>query len=841
MSTKIGRFEILSELAKSDTGCVYKASDPESGQTLALKTIPMELLGDHAEQITSRILQEAESTKDLSSPNITPIYGAGEIDGRFCAAMEYVEGNSIATMLARKEGFSIWDLLDISRQVCAGLDHAHQRKVFHFSLEPAKVMVAWDGTVKILSFGISSTGYMVAGAAGAAPAPLFYMSPEQICGEPLDARSNLFSWGAMLYEMVTDQKAFDGADADAVRHKILHEMPPPPARLNPRINPVASEVIMKALAKDPAERYQSGREMANDLERCREVLSRTKKPALPRGAVVPDKIRAAASANFAGPATPRPAPAKFESQPAAPSISEEYEASSSVDRSSHSRAAEDNDEPVPSREASPKKAAAVAAGSYGATSSWGGPRLDASTQPVSAGEKASVEGLENQSTYMSSALVDETSVEKHRIAVDPLMAEGASSGNQGVRFSDLEELPPLKEVYIAPAAPQPEDPVEEAPLPSIIARRTEPEKPKVQPREVAEKAMREIKSLPPQLLMYSVSAAIVLILVIGIAVFWHARTQNTDEDGGAVPAASAPEESAPAEAQVPELAETAPPSALPAEAPAEPAVEERETAPSTSMRAVKPRNGKRNRNSRSSAPAMIPGQLMVDSTPQGAQIQVDGHGDPAWVTPYTVSTLAPGQHTVVISKAGFGPATRTADVSSANRTSLVVHLAPLTSTVVVASDPPGASIYLDGKDTLRLTPSQVTLEKGTHTILVRKPGFLDETTSATAQPGQTFHFSPTLRPLGNADDIKTVGKFKKLFGRGNAQTGMVKVSVRTTPKGAQIAVNRRMLEKVSPTDFLVNPGNYIVDITLTGYKPVQKVIIVDQGGNVAIDETLQAD
>jgi len=343
------------------------------------------------------------------------------------------------------------------------------------------------------------------------------------------------------------------------------------------------------------------------------------------------------------------------------------------------------------------------------------------------------------------------------------------------------------------------------------------------------------------LLMYSVSAAIVLILVIGIAVFWRARTQNTDEDGGAVPAASAPEESAPAEAQVPELAETAPPSALPAEAPAEPAVEERETAPSTSMRAVKPRNGKRNRNSRSSAPAMIPGQLMVDSTPQGAQIQVDGHGDPAWVTPYTVSTLAPGQHTVVISKAGFGQATRTADLSSANRTSLVVHLAPLTGTVVVGSDPPGASIYLDGKDTLRLTPSQVTLEKGTHTILVRKPGFLDETTSATAQPGQTSHFSPTLRPLGNADDIKTVGKFKKLFGKGNGQTGMVKVSVRTTPKGAQIAVNRRMLEKVSPTEFLVNPGSYIVDITLTGYKPVQKVISVDQGGNVTIDETLQAD
>ena len=144
MSTKIGRFEILGELAKSDWSCIYKASDPESGQTLALKAFRMEVFGEHAEEVTQRILQEAETTKDLNSPNITLVYGAGEIEGQFCAAMEYVQGNSIATMLARKEGFSIWDLLDISRQVCQGLDHAHQHNVFHYSLEPAKIMVTWD-------------------------------------------------------------------------------------------------------------------------------------------------------------------------------------------------------------------------------------------------------------------------------------------------------------------------------------------------------------------------------------------------------------------------------------------------------------------------------------------------------------------------------------------------------------------------------------------------------------------------------------------------------------------------------------------------------------------------
>src|SRR6266436_6119876 len=201
MSTKIGRFEILSELAKSESGCVYKASDPESGQTLALKTIHLDAFAEHAEELVQRILEEAESTKDLSSPNITPIYGAGEIDGKFCAAMEYIQGNSIATMLARKEGFSIWDLLDIGRQVCNGLDHAHAHKIFHYNLEPSKIMCGWDGTVKILSFGVSSVGNFAPQTTDGAPSILFYMSPEQVRGEEITAQSNLYSLGAMFYEM----------------------------------------------------------------------------------------------------------------------------------------------------------------------------------------------------------------------------------------------------------------------------------------------------------------------------------------------------------------------------------------------------------------------------------------------------------------------------------------------------------------------------------------------------------------------------------------------------------------------------------------------------------------
>src|SRR5579872_5851226 len=166
MPDRSGRFEIVSEIAQSASASVYKASDPESGQTVALKVLRPGLSPEQAAQLEQRVLEEAETTKALSSHNIALLYGAGEIDGQFCAAMEYVQGKSIASMLAQQENFSIWDLLDIIRQTCQGLDHAHTRKVLHYTLEPAKVLVTWDGTVKLLGFGISSMGAFAAQASG---------------------------------------------------------------------------------------------------------------------------------------------------------------------------------------------------------------------------------------------------------------------------------------------------------------------------------------------------------------------------------------------------------------------------------------------------------------------------------------------------------------------------------------------------------------------------------------------------------------------------------------------------------------------------------------------------
>src|SRR5579872_6813661 len=315
MSTKIGQFEIVSELAKSATSTIYKAND-ETGQTVALKAIQLSAFGESSAALQEALLKEVESVKVLSSSNITKVTDGSEIDGQFCAPMEYVQGNSIATMLARKEGFSIWDLLDIGRQLCAGFDHANSHGLVHYSLEPAKIMCGWDGTVKILSFGVSSVGNFVQHASGGVSPILHYMSPEQIRGEAIDARSNLFSLGAMFYEMVTERKAFDSQDVQSLRDCILDSAPVAPIQLNAKVHPLLSDLIMKALSKDPAQRYQTGRQLLDDLENCKESRP-AKKPEAPKGIVGSSPMKAAVQPKFVGSApAAAPVPKPMVSAPA---------------------------------------------------------------------------------------------------------------------------------------------------------------------------------------------------------------------------------------------------------------------------------------------------------------------------------------------------------------------------------------------------------------------------------------------------------------------------------------------------------------------------------------------
>ncbi len=564
MSTKIGHFEILSELAKSPTGTVYKANDPESGQTIALKAIQLSAYGESAVALEKALLEETEATKVLSSPNITNVYSASEIEGQFCAAMEYVQGNSIATMLARKEGFSIWDLLDIGRQLCAALDYSSSHNMVHYSLEPAKIMCGWDGTVRILGFGVSSVGNFAHLLADGLPPTLHYMSPEQVQDLPMDGRSNLYSLGAIFYEMVTERRPFDGDGIEAVRQSIVENTLVAPVHVNPKVHPLLSDLIMKALEKDPAQRYQNGREMLDDLEKCKESkpsAAKKAEAAKPAAAAVPAGVKAAAQSKFVASAAPKPA-----AKAVAPPVIAKPVPPPAAPTPSRVAAPVASGLAKPASKLAAPKAASVAVGSSATLNSAPTisrpadeiPELDLSNQFITASVKATLAAAEQPSTYMSSAVADEPEIETFepaaenapRIVVDPMMAEGAASeGSTATSFSEISELPPLKEVYIAPPPPPPDVPAQTKMTPggtmfTGTVGEGKDEKPKVNAREAAEKAIKEIKGVPPKLALYALGGAAALILAIGIGVTYYIHQQNSDDDSGKAAAAavnSAPE------------------------------------------------------------------------------------------------------------------------------------------------------------------------------------------------------------------------------------------------------------------------------------------------------------
>lgn len=803
MSNKIGRFEIISRLAQSSFSTVCKALDPENGQTLALKIVPLSSVADR-QSLVKNVFEEADRSKPLNSHNIAALFGVGDEDGKLIAGSEYVQGNSIATNLSRKEGFSIWDMQDITRQVCQALDHAQVHKVLHHSLEPAKIMVQWDGTVKVLGFGISSMNSMAAAPTGI-PEVLYYLSPEQLRGEVCDHRSALFSLGAILYEMATEQKAFSGQTPERVRAAILEGVPAYPHRVKPNVSQGLSALIMKAISKSPKDRYQSGQELMRDLEQCNASPAKT--------TVVPPAPRkpqaAAAAAGFAGKppaaAAARGLAGKPQAAAAAPRVTGKplpAAAPGITGKASIPRP------PVP-----PKPA----------------PKVSASTAPA----RPSVPPAP-------------------KIAVDPLMAEddGSKASAPARRsFSEMEELPPLKDIFVSPSPaekPASEQAESASVLPPSAFKKSAPEKPALQVREAAQRAVAEIRKTPPKLFMYAVSVAGLVIAVIVAAMIIH--NYMADHENGSAPAAQAqPAQAKPAPAPSSTPPSTpAPPAAPPAAAQAQPAPAQPAPAPvaqqpeataqaEPAVVVTEPRSSRKHRTRTPAAPKL--GQLAVASTPSGAQITFDGH--PLCQSPCTLTDIAAGPHSVAASKSGYMPVTRTIHITRGARTTVSLQLSPLAATLLVSSTPAGAAIIIDGRDTGRLTPTQFTVNKpGIHTVLVRRSGYLDSASSVNTQIGQSTIVNATLTRLGNTDDIRGAGgKFKKVFGHGGG-SDMGIVSIKTQPKGAQIMVNNRVLEKTAPYDFYLNPGTYVIDITLSGYRSLHRVVNVQEGEKVTIQESL---
>jgi serine/threonine-protein kinase len=280
---KIGRYEIMGELGHGAMGVVFKGRDPIIDRLVAIKTIRFDRLYEDQEiqSLQERFFKEAQAAGKINHPNIVTIFDVGEEDGLSYIAMEYVEGESLSRYTSKDHLLPVGEVLTIIAEVAEALDFAHQRGIVHRDIKPANIMRTPEGQVKVMDFGIAKLPNSTLTQTGSILGTPSYMSPEQINGQSIDGRSDLFAVGCVLYELLTGRKAFQGETLPALMNQITQGVPLPPSAQNPAVAPVCDEITGKALAKNPQERYQRGKDMAGDLRKA--YQERRKTPPKPEG------------------------------------------------------------------------------------------------------------------------------------------------------------------------------------------------------------------------------------------------------------------------------------------------------------------------------------------------------------------------------------------------------------------------------------------------------------------------------------------------------------------------------------------------------------------------------
>src|SRR5438128_9329486 len=289
-----GRYRILRKLGTGGMANVYLAEDQELGRRVAIKILNERHAED--EQFVERSRREAKNAAGLSHPNIVSIYDRGEAEATSYSAMEYLEGRTLKELIVARGPTPIPVAIDYSRQILAALSFAHRNGIVHRDIKPHNVVVGPDGRLKVTDFGIARSGTSQMTEAGSIIGTAQYLSPEQARGAPVDETSDLYSVGIVLYEMLTGTVPFTGDTPLEIAMKHLSTVPEPPSAKRREVPEDLDLVVLRALAKEPADRYQSAEEMDADLERVQ------------RGAAVSPATEEAATAIISRPPPPPAAP-----------------------------------------------------------------------------------------------------------------------------------------------------------------------------------------------------------------------------------------------------------------------------------------------------------------------------------------------------------------------------------------------------------------------------------------------------------------------------------------------------------------------------------------------------
>lgn len=699
---KIGRYEITGELGRGAMGIVYRALDPNIGRTVALKTMRLDVHGADEEEILRRFKHEAKLAGVINHPNVVTIYDAGEDQRMFYIAMEHVEGVTLQTLLHQQRVIPAQLMLEISRQILPALDYAHKRGVIHRDIKPANIMLTSQGGAKIMDFGIAKAegGMTNAGQVLGTPA---YMSPEQVRGKTLDGRSDLFSYGVCLYEMVTGEKPFTGQNVTTIIYKIMNEHPVPPRDIDLSIHPGLSAIITKALSKDPNERFQTGKDLVKQLDGYKDFGS----------------------------------------------DAEKTQVLASMDA-----------ETVPMQAASLPVAAAATASTGSSATKKARQIATLIGNKTIGGKSKAVESIESTVTVQQKA-----------------------ASNQHKIFD---------------------------------------------PRKIG-------------------IMVVALAIVVFGSVLWHQRNKAKPNATQAEVATPPPVATTPAATSQPAPVTQTPVSTPPDSSAATPA-EAKSGDPAAKTTVKKPSAAKIPVKTAAPASAVVVppspaapefGGLRVTSTPSGAHFTIDGKSESEWVTPFTAERLSPGEHEIVITKDGFSSARRHVSVTAGKLSSIGPELAAAVAKINIRSTPTGAAILLDGNPTGKVTPAVLSVDPGSHKVIVRQVGYQEENTSVTLKDGESYDFAPTLEPVKANGGKNPFRGFKRIFG-GGIPAGQGVVQIQTEPQGANIFLEGKKMPRQTPARIPLDPGTYHIVFRLDGYKPVQRDFTIEKGKVQDLNVQLEA-
>jgi serine/threonine protein kinase len=760
-TTKAGRYEIIGELGRGAMGVVYKALDPVIGRTVAVKTIRLseEGSGLTRPELLARFQTEARAAGLLTHPNIVVVFDAGEEDGIYYITMELVEGKSLQALLDARQSFPLPRILRLMEQTCSALQFAHERNVVHRDIKPANLMLTGDDTVKVTDFGTAKilqfgTVQQTAHVMGTPS----YMSPEQVKGRAVDGRSDIFSLGVMLYEMVTGEKPFPGQNITTVIYKIVNEDPVPPRQIDPSIHPGISGVVMKALAKEPEQRYQSCREMLEDLRNYRAVANSGNPQAT------------AVLGNTNSPSSTLPLNALMSGRGAVV----EDPATSATVHSLSSRAATPMQTPVVRRTGTiapvvpPKKQSVVATIFLGlvliGVIVYGAYKL----RPV----WQDAQQLHQEQQKAAAAQVPATSDPA------PTSPKGESDGSEAAaqpNDSRATSAPPL-------AAP-PESKKPEAP--ALKAESKKPAEPVLSTRAAEykgriEEAISE-RGLTGRARVQGSGNTLTL-----------AGKLKPAEHGALLGFLR----NAPAEVHVVDHIEY-------------------DDAPATGTGG--------NPEGSHPMPGAGRGAIHVVTDVIGANAVLRGPAGRVLnkcQTPCSFSDLFPQQYGLEVTKDGYQPVQTALTVKAGDVKDQKITLESLTNGLFVASQPPGADVFINGAKQSGQTPVTLPLAPGSYNLVLRLQGY-----DAYAGPIQV------------KSNVQTQLNIPLTEHNSNH---VAWAQVESDPKGAEIFVDGNPTGQTTPARVQVPSGTHHILLKMNGYQQARRAFQVSEGGSVFISEALKS-